>query len=132
VSEHRSAAEARSSKVSVARLSVALDCGDVERQADFWAKALAYDRLFAEAQYVVLGPSRGPAPRMVLQQVPEARVGKNRLHLDLHVRAIADEVARLEALGARPVGTPFDELGHRWQVMTDVEGNEFCVCQEDE
>jgi hypothetical protein len=113
------------------RLSVALDCGDVERQADFWAKALGYDRLFAEAQYVVLGPSQGTAPRLVLQQVPEARAGKNRLHLDLHVRVVADEVARLQALGARPRGAPFDELGHRWQVMTDIEDNEFCVCQED-
>jgi hypothetical protein len=112
------------------RLSVALDCGDVERQADFWTKALGYDRLFAEAQYVVLGPASGPAPRIVLQQVPEARAGKNRLHLDLHVGDMAGEVARLAALGARPLGTPFDELGHRWQVMVDLEDNEFCVCDD--
>ena len=114
------------------RLSVALDCGDVERQADFWARALGYDRLFAEAQYVVLGPAAGPAPRVVLQQVPEARAAKNRLHLDLHVGVMADEVARLEALGARPLGTPFDECGSRWQVMADLEDNEFCVCEDDE
>jgi Glyoxalase-like domain len=120
-----------SAPVTAPRVSVALDCADVERQADFWAKALGYDRLFAEAQYVVLGPALGAAPRLVLQQVPEARAAKNRLHLDLHVGVMADEVARLEALGARPRGAPFDELGHRWQVMTDIEDNEFCVCQED-
>jgi predicted enzyme related to lactoylglutathione lyase len=112
------------------RVSVAFDCADVERQADFWGKALGYDRLFAEAQYVVLGPSPGSGPRLVLQQVPEARQGKNRLHLDLHVDVIADEVVRLEALGARRLGTPFDECGSRWQVMTDTEGNEFCVCED--
>ena len=114
------------------RLSVALDCGDVERQAEFWADALGYDRLFAEGQYVVLGPAPGPAPRLVLQQVPEAKPGKNRLHLDLHVEVMADEVVRLEALGARRLGVPFDEYGSRWQVMTDLEGNEFCVCEDDE
>ncbi len=120
------------STVTTPRLSVALDCGDVETQADFWAKALGYDRLFAAAQYVVLGPSLGPAPRLVLQQVPEARAGKNRLHLDLHVPVMVDDVARLETIGARPLGAPFDECGCRWQVMTDIEGNEFCVCEDDE
>lgn len=114
------------------RISIALDCAGVERQADFWAKALGYDRLFAEAQYVVLGPPHGPAPRVVLQQVPEARAGKNRLHLDLHVPVMVDEVARLESVGARLLGTPFDEFGCRWQVMADLEGNEFCVCEDDE
>jgi len=117
--------------LSEPRISVALDCGDVERQAEFWGAALGYDRLFAEAQYVVLGPRSGPAPRLVLQQVPEAKAGKNRLHLDLHVRAMGPEVARLEAIGARPLGTPFDECGCRWQVMNDIEGNEFCVCEDD-
>jgi len=112
------------------RVSIALDCTDVERQADFWANALGYERLFAEAQYVVLGPPLGPAPRMVLQQVPEPRAGKNRLHLDLHVPVMGDEVARLETIGARPLGAPLEEYGFRWQVMTDIEGNEFCVCQD--
>ena len=80
----------------------------------------------------MLGPRSGPAPRLVLQQVPEARAGKNRLHLDLHVSVMRPEVARLEAIGARRLGTPFDECGCRWQVMQDVEGNEFCVCEDDE
>ncbi len=118
--------------VTAPRVSIALDCADVQRQADFWAKALGYDRLFAGAQYMVLGPPLGPAPRVVLQQVPEASAGKNRLHLDLHVPVMVDEVGRLETIGARRLGTPFDELGFRWQVMTDIEGNEFCVCEDDE
>jgi len=54
---------------------------------------------------------------------------KNRLHLDLHAgpdRREA-EVARLEGLGAK-AEREVAEQGGTWTVMTDPEGNEFCVC----
>jgi hypothetical protein len=58
--------------------------------------------------------------------VPDLKVGKNRLHLDLRPGDQAAEVARLESLGARPVdvgqGTDVS-----WVVMADLDGNEFCV-----
>ena len=50
----------------------------------------------------------------------------------LRAQTFTLEVARLEALGARPTGTPFDECGCRWQVMADLEDNEFCVCEDEE
>ncbi|MFF7752871.1 VOC family protein [Streptomyces sp. NPDC007971] len=61
-------------------------------------------------------------------QVPEAKTAKNRLHLDLHPGdgRRADEVARLEALGAS-VLREAKEPGGAWVVMADPEGNEFCV-----
>ena len=66
-------------------------------------------------------------PRLLLQAVTEPKPGKNRLHFDLHPPDVDGEVARLVALGATR-GNEIDEFGTRWVVMTDPEGNEFCVC----
>jgi hypothetical protein len=80
----------------------------------------------------------GTGPRIFIQQVPERKAGKNRVHLDVRVpgaprgdsderRAVLErEAVRLEALGAQRV-----ELrtlrGQSWIVMQDPEGNEFCL-----
>ncbi|MFI1766797.1 VOC family protein [Streptomyces sp. NPDC020800] len=70
----------------------------------------------------------GLGRRLLFQRVPEAKTTKNRLHLDLHPGdgRRADEVARLEALGAS-VLREVTEPGGAWVVMADPEGNEFCV-----
>ncbi|MFE9443256.1 VOC family protein [Streptomyces sp. NPDC006602] len=70
----------------------------------------------------------GLGRRLLFQRVPEAKTGKNRLHLDLHPGEgrRAAEVERLTGLGAsvlREVKEPSGE----WVVMADPEGNEFCV-----
>ncbi|MEV7600165.1 VOC family protein [Kitasatospora sp. NPDC089797] len=70
----------------------------------------------------------GLGRRLLFQAVPEPRPAKNRLHLDLHPGPgeRATTVARLRTLGAtvlREVAEP----GGTWTVMTDPEGNEFCV-----
>ena len=58
-------------------------------------------------------------------RVPDAKAGKNRLHLDLRPADQAAEVARLEELGARRVDIGQGSV--RWVVMADPDGNEFCV-----
>jgi hypothetical protein len=69
----------------------------------------------------------GHGPALVLQQVPESKSTKNRMHFDLHVEdRLADEVKRLIALGATVVGE-YDEHGWQWTTMRDVEDNEFCL-----
>ncbi|MBA3290447.1 MAG: VOC family protein, partial [Actinobacteria bacterium] len=61
-----------------------------------------------------------------IQQVPEKRVGKNRLHLDLYTDDQEDEVERLLELGAtRQPRIP--EEGEDFIVLEDPEGNLFCV-----
>ncbi|MEV0575444.1 MULTISPECIES: VOC family protein [unclassified Streptomyces] len=70
----------------------------------------------------------GLGRRLLFQRVPEPKTVKNRLHLDLHAgpdRRDA-EVARLEGLGATVV-RKVAEPGGTWTVLTDPEGNEFCV-----
>ncbi|MGW0813356.1 VOC family protein [Streptomyces viridiviolaceus] len=70
----------------------------------------------------------GLGRRLLFQRVPEAKAGKNRLHLDLHPGEgrREEEVARLEGLGAS-VLRRVKELGGEWVLMADPEGNEFCV-----
>jgi hypothetical protein len=70
----------------------------------------------------------GHGRRILFQAVPEPKVGKNRMHLDLHVGKdqIDAEVERLRKLGASVVGER-RQGPNRWVTMTDPEGNEFCV-----
>ncbi|WP_428957144.1 VOC family protein [Streptomyces sp. cg35] len=113
------------------QIVVTLDCVDTEAQAEFWLAALApldYQRGFHGSPYLSLvGPT--PAPTLLLQQVPEPKQGKNRMHLDLDF-GTADlmlEVNRLEQLGATRLSEELSEHGFRWIVVADPEGNEFCV-----
>jgi predicted enzyme related to lactoylglutathione lyase len=113
----------------VAAIELVLDCADVDAQATFWGAALDYVPRGAAGQYRYLVPAEGrPGPALILQGVPEARVTKNRMHLDVIADDLEAETARLEALGACRVRDPIAEHGHRWIPMTDPEGNEFCVC----
>ena len=108
-------------------LVMVLDALDAERVATFWVAALRYRRADALPPYEILVPPEGsPVPPMLVQAVPEARAGKNRMHLDLHVDDPAAEVARLVGLGATRLGE--GSLGAiAWTRMADPEGNEFCV-----
>ncbi len=65
---------------------------------------------------------------MVLPPVPEPKSGKNRVHVDLMAADRRAEVARLQGLGATVVDE-YDEWGVQWTVLSDVEGNEFCVAE---
>ncbi|MCQ6555132.1 hypothetical protein NPS70_18320 [Streptomyces sp. C10-9-1] len=70
----------------------------------------------------------GLGRRILFQRVPEEKTGKNRLHIDLHTAPgeREAETARLVVLGAA-VLEHRSEPGGEWTVMTDPEGNEFCV-----
>jgi predicted enzyme related to lactoylglutathione lyase len=96
--------------------------------AQFWAQALGYRRQPLEEPYLMLLPAqRGAGPELALQRVPEPKLGKNRMHIDLHVEDVEGEVARLVALGATRRSGELVEVGFRWVVLGDPEGNEFCV-----
>lgn len=113
------------------RLVVVLDCRDPERLAEFWTEAIGYRRVDSVEPYVVLVPTGGHGPDLVLQRVPEPKVGKNRMHLDIRTGELDATVERLTALGARRLlPQVVEEAGFRWVVMADPEGNELCVCVE--
>lgn len=104
--------------------TVTWDCADALALARFWAAALGsdVDEDSTPAKAYVEAAAWG-APNMWFNQVPEPKTAKNRMHFDLRAPAgMADEVRRLEALGACVIDR-YEEL----TVMADVEGNEFCV-----
>ena len=75
--------------------SVVIDCNDFSRMLAFWQEALGYTpREPAETGWVVLCDPLGNHVNVSLQQVPERRIGKNRLHLDLYTNNQAAEVER--------------------------------------
>lgn len=112
-----------------ATIGFVIDCSDPEELARFWAGALGMERVGAAGNYVLLRSPTKSLPKLLLQRVPEAKSGKNRMHLDIDTPDVDDEVARLIDLGAvRIEEDDIREHGARWVVMADPEGNEFCVC----
>ena len=112
-----------------AELGLVLDCTDPEKLAEFWAPALGYLNLGTAGAYVALFPDGTPGPKLLLQRVDEPKAGKNRMHFDIEVPDINAEADRLVALGAtKVIDSPLSEHGSTWLLMTDPEGNEFCVC----
>jgi len=107
---------------------VTFDCADTMRVARFWAEALGFD-LDPESEpdgALIRDPS-GRSDGIYFQPVPESKIAKNRVHLDVRpTGSMAAEVERLEGLGATIVGR-VDEGGSFWTVMQDPEGNELCV-----
>ena len=124
----------------VRRFDIAIDCADPGALARFWAEALGYPASGIEhepgdSDAALDAPEEG-MPRFYFQRVPEGKVAKNRVHLDLHVggstleekRPLIDaEAARLVALGGSDHRGPIDEGGSYWVRMNDPEGNEFCL-----
>ncbi len=105
---------------------VTIDCADPAGLGRFWADALDYERVGDEdPEEILLVPKDGSKRRILLIKVPDAKVTKNRLHLDLRPDDQHAEVRRLEGLGATRVDIGQGDVS--WVVMADPEGNEFCV-----
>src|SRR5258707_1329706 len=106
---------------------IAVDCNDAASRARFGG-AVRGGRAAAAppADSAVLPPGDQAisGPRLPFPRVPEAKVVKNRLHLDLISDTFDAETERLLSLGARRLsdiqGTKF-----RWTTFADIEGNEF-------
>ena len=141
----------------VRTVQVTFDCADPRAVAVFWKAVLGYadpeppeghdswaaydEALAAEGKvsdWAACHDPRGIGPRLYFQKVPEGKVVKNRVHLDVRVgtglvgeerlAALEAEASRLVALGARrgPLLLA-DEENESCQLMHDVEDNEFCL-----
>src|ERR1700709_1685857 len=122
----------------VKQFQVTFDCADPDRVARFWCEVLGYVPVEDEgAAYACVDPS-GVGPRLFFQRVPEGKVVKNRVHLDVRVgtglvgeerlAALEAECARLSPLGAVRVRLlRADGENESCLVMQDIEGNEFCL-----
>ena len=121
--------------MSTRLFSVIVDSIEPHAIGRWWAEALDWPILFDLETVLVIAPagltgSEG-VPGLAFVPVPEPKVTKNRVHLDLASRDAADYAAiveRLIAAGATPtdVGQKAEDP---WTVLSDPEGNEFCVLQ---
>ena len=141
---------------TIRQFQVTFDCADPERVARFWCEVLGYvappppegyaswedysRTLPADRQGSAFACSdpTGVGPRLFFQRVPEGKVVKNRVHLDVRagtglvgeerLAVLKAECDRLVALGAvcQQVLVA-DEFNESCIVMQDIEGNEFCL-----
>jgi predicted enzyme related to lactoylglutathione lyase len=110
-------------------LNVTFDCSDAASTAQFWSAVTGWpwsrQDMPGNPFWVVSEPGR-VGPRLVFVNVPEAKQVKNRVHLDIVANGSqADELARLEALGARVIDDRRHVSPGGWVVLADPEGNEF-------
>ena len=108
---------------------ISIDADDPLALGQWWAEALGWDLLEESPEEVAVNAPGGLGrTNLLFLKVPDGKVVKNRLHLDLRPDDQDAEVARFEALGARRV-----EIGQAadpdvtWVVLADPEGNEFCI-----
>ena len=113
---------------------ITVDAYNPKALAEFWAEALGWtvgedgDDIGWWIERELNDPKKTGFPDILFLKVPDSKVVKNRLHLDLRPDDQAAEVARLESLGAKKIdiGQSTDP-DTTWVVMADPEGNEFCV-----
>lgn len=140
-----------------AELQVTIDCADPAGLAAFWAQALGYRIESPPAAFETWGealeafgvprdqwnsrsaivPLRGAGSRIFFQRVPEGKIGKNRLHLDIRaapglrgderMAALEVEAQRLEGFGASLAYRvePDGGMEAGFITMHDPEDNEF-------
>ena len=107
--------------------NITFDCADPSALARFWGQVTGLP-VIEEPQPgypdSAVGDSR---PRLYFVKVPEGKIAKNRVHLDImpNDRTQDEEIAGLIRLGATIVSDRRPDVG--WVIMADHEGNEFCV-----
>jgi predicted enzyme related to lactoylglutathione lyase len=108
--------------------SIVIRVDDLERQAEFWEAALGYVRRDLQADdFILLRPRDGVGPNLSLDQVPSKVQIPPRIHLDLYTEDQAGEVQRLKALGATEVHWDKRPPDADYVILSDPEGNRFCV-----
>jgi catechol 2,3-dioxygenase-like lactoylglutathione lyase family enzyme len=111
--------------MAVKLTQVVIDCADPERLATFWCEVLGWKVVDRDEDEIEIGGT-GDGPTLLMDHAPDAKVGKNRLHLDLTPNGDQQaEVDRIIALGAQRVDIGQGDV--TWVVLADPEGNEFCV-----
>jgi predicted enzyme related to lactoylglutathione lyase len=106
--------------------TVVINCADLERQVAFWSALLDVGERVRVPGFVFLEPQQDGGVGVALQEVADPTPGRNRVHLDTDVEDMAGARARIEELGGRHL-EDHEIAGFQWSVMTDPEGNEFCI-----
>ncbi|MCB5169376.1 VOC family protein [Streptomyces bambusae] len=111
---------------------ITVDAHDPYRIAEFWSALTGWplgpDDHPGDDE-VLVDPRQPGVPGLLFIRVPEGKTVKNRVHLDIQPPSGTrdEEVGRLAGLGAEVLDDQRRPDGTGWVVMTDPEGNEFCV-----
>ena len=107
---------------------VVVDARDPVALGQWWADALGWVVVNDASDEFEIRPAENQVPGLIFTPVPEDKQIKNRLHLDFRPDDKDAEVDRLLRAGARRI-----DIGQKsvpWVVLSDPEGNEFCVLGE--
>lgn len=111
--------------------SVVIDCAEPARLGRWWSEALRWPITFEADDEVAIEPSDDDVSHdlaIVFVPVPEPKRGKNRIHVDIASRSVSAQAATVERLSR--LGAAHAHIGQEdvsWVVLSDPEGNEFCV-----
>ena len=111
--------------MSLAWEQVIVDSADPEALGRWWATALDWVIVNDVPDEFEIRPTPDRTPGLLFTQVPEPKLTKNRLHIDLRPDDQQREVERLLELGATRADV--GQGDETWKVLADPEGNEFCV-----
>jgi predicted enzyme related to lactoylglutathione lyase len=110
--------------------NLVIDAGDPAALARFWCGLLAVtvDTEIGDGEYLVLSPAQDGLT-VGFQRVTDAKLGKNRVHLDLVVDDLDQATTEVSELGGRWLepGKTHELEGFQWRCMADPEGNEFDI-----
>lgn len=109
--------------------AVMIDCNDMDAMVDFWADLLGLEIKARYPEFTFMSRVSDGGPALAFQQVPEPRIGKNRIHLDLASGNPEAFIARVLELGGSRVEDHELDDGFHWTVLADPEGNVFCVSE---
>lgn len=108
---------------------IVIDSRDPGELARWWARVLDWQVVDSEHGYSWISQNGQPQDQMLLVfvPVPEAKTGKDRIHLDISPTGVDQqhELDRLLALGATHADIGQGDVP--WMVLADPEGNEFCL-----
>lgn len=126
---------ARPAEVGDLRLAtIVVNALDMDRAADFWSRALGYDRpdrIGPTDQFAHLKDPAGTGPTVLIQRAEQIPSEPAPVHIDLYTSKRDEHIDRILALGATRVDDwPYPDE-HDFIVLRDPEGNEFCVIQVD-
>ncbi|MFL6123545.1 VOC family protein [Actinophytocola sp.] len=112
--------------------NVVVDAADPAALARFWATLLDWQVTHEDAEEVEVTapPDDGGEFELVFVHVPDPKVTKNRVHLDLASASPDHQTAQVtHALSAGAARADIGQRNVPWVVMADPEGNEFCVLE---
>lgn len=116
--------------MSLKFFSTVLNVQDIKRARDFWSAALGFRVHHENWDWVLLEDPNQEWARLGLQLTDKPKTELNRLHFDLVADDAPAEVERLKSIGATILPWEFYEPDSDFLVLTDPEGNEFCVIGE--